>query len=93
MRQNEGMVGPGISDTHPSAAQVQLALLRRATIARRFQLARALSEWTIQLSRRGIREMMPAASELELGLRFVELHYGADLAARLSAYLARRATT
>jgi hypothetical protein len=89
MRQNEDMV----SDTHPQAALVQLQLLRRATISRRFQLARALSEWTIQLSRRGLRAMMPDASELELGLRFVELHYGEDLAGRLAAYLARRSTT
>ena len=93
MRQNGGMVGPEISDTHPKAALVQLELLRQATISRRFQLARALSAWTIQLSRRGIREMMPDASEIELGLRFVEIHYGANLAARVADYLARRSTT
>jgi hypothetical protein len=87
------MVGPRISDTHPKAAEVQLGLLRRATVARRFQLARALSEWTIQLSRRGLREMMPGASELEVGLRFVELHYGVELAERLAAYLAKRSAT
>jgi hypothetical protein len=87
------MAGALISDTHPKAAQVQLELLRRATISRRFQLARALSEWTIQLSRRGLRETMPGASELEVGLRFVELHYGAQLAERLATYLAKRSAT
>jgi len=82
-----------VNDTHPRAAEVQIELLRRATVARRFQLARALSEWTIQLSRRGLCETMPGASELEVGLRFVELHYGPALAARVAAYLAKRSET
>jgi hypothetical protein len=82
-----------MGDTHPKAAEAQLALLRRATVARRFQLTRALTEWTIQLARRGLRDAMPGASELELSLRFIELHYGAQLAARVAAYLAKRPAT
>jgi hypothetical protein len=82
-----------LGDTHPAAARVQLELLRAATVARRFQLARALSEWTIQLARRAIRDQLPGASELEVGLRFVELHYGAALARRVAAYLRQRAAT
>lgn len=79
----------------PSAASgradaVQLELLRRAGPARRFALARSLSASVIELSRHAIRERNPELSEQEVGLRFVALHYGEDLAAKVRAYLERR---
>jgi hypothetical protein len=69
------------------AEEVQLALLRGASVAQRFALVRRLTQQTIQLSRRAIRRANPAASQQELSLLFVELHYGKDLAARLKTYL------
>jgi hypothetical protein len=75
-------------DTHPEAERVQLELFRRASPARRVQLALSLSDAAIALSRRAISRQDPAASAQEVGLRFVALHYGDDLAARLRAYLA-----
>ncbi len=77
-------------DTHPEVERVQIELLRKAGVARRFSLARSLSQTVIQLSRRAIRESHPDASEEELALIFVELNYGKELAERLRADLARR---
>lgn len=77
-------------DTDPEAARVQLALIRRASPAKRLSLALSLSRSVLGLSRRGIASRMPEASEQEVGLRFVELHYGRELAQALRARLARR---
>jgi hypothetical protein len=78
------------TDTHPEMARKQVELLRRATTAQRFQLARSLTMTAIELSRRAIRRARPGASERELQLEFVLLHYGADLAERLKRYLEER---
>ena len=82
----------GADDTHPDAERVQLALLRGATIARRVELARSLSQTCMQLARRAIRRADPDASEEAVDLRFVALRYGQPLADGLRAHLqARRA--
>lgn len=77
------------SDTSPEAEQVQAELLRNASTARRFQLAQSLSRMTIQLSRRALRRAHPDATEREIDLAFVELHYGHALASQVKAYLER----
>ena len=52
-------------------------------------MAARLSEAVVQLSRRALRERSPAGlDEMELRLRWPELHYGADLARRIRAFLA-----
>lgn len=53
-------------------------------------MALALSAQVIGLARLAIRESQPGISESEVGLRFVELHYGRDLASDLRRYLAAR---
>ena len=79
-----------LTDTDPEAARVQLELLRRATPARRLALALSLSRSVLELSREGIARREPGASAQEVGLQFVELHYGRGLAAELRAELATR---
>jgi len=78
------------SDTHPDAEAVQIALLRQATVAQRFHLVRSLSQTVMGLSWRAIRRANPEASEEEVALKFVALHYGEELADRLREYLAGR---
>lgn len=77
-------------DTHPSADDMQVQLLRQATVARRFALVRSLSASVIGASRRALKRRHPEASDREIGLLFVELHYGADLANRVRRYLEER---
>lgn len=49
-------------------------------MAGRFQLMRSLTSTVVDASRRALRETMPGASEQEVLLKWVELHYGRDLA-------------
>jgi hypothetical protein len=78
------------ADTDPEAERVQIELLRRAGKARRAAMALELSAAVIGLARRAIKRSMPGASQEELGLRFVELHYGRDLAQDLRRFLDAR---
>jgi hypothetical protein len=72
------------------AEAVQIALLQKASTAKRFQLTRRLTQQTIQLARRAIQRANPEATEQELSLLFVEIHYGKELAAKLREYLNAR---
>jgi len=44
----------------------------------------------ITLARRAIRRSLAGATEQEVGLRFVELHYGGELASALRREIAAR---
>jgi hypothetical protein len=77
-------------DTSPEAERVQIELMRQAGPTRRFALARSLSQFTMELTRRSIRRRHPHASEEEIGLIFISLYYGPELAEQVRAYLARR---
>ena len=74
-------------DTSPQIEQVQISLLRRASVARRIASARGLSETVIGLSRRGIRRANPGLDGKELACMIVAHHYGPALAARLRTCL------
>ncbi len=80
----------GLRDTDPETERVHLDLLRRAGPARRLQLALSLSRTVMSLSRGGIARIHEGASPEELGLRFVAVHYGAELANALRADLLSR---
>jgi hypothetical protein len=79
-----------MSDTHPAAARVQLELLRRAGVTRRAAITRSLSRSVVRLSRKALVERMPGASQDDIEHRWLELHYGRELADRVRAYLAAR---
>lgn len=64
-----------------SADRVQIELLRAAGPARRVALCRSLSASVISLSRQAILARHPEYSDRDVALAFVELHYGAELAA------------
>ena len=79
-----------IEDTHPDAERVQLELLRQASVSQRLMLAFSLSQTVIDLAKRAIRRRYPNESEQQILVRFVSLHYGAELAGRLASDLERR---
>ena len=78
------------ADTDPEADRVQIELLRAATPERRAELALGLSAQAISLARRARAEQSPGATDRDIGLRFVELSYGRELAAELAAFLRAR---
>jgi hypothetical protein len=68
-------------DTDAETARVHEAMLRAATPERRLALALSLSRSVLELSRQGLRRSLgAAATDLDAAIRFVELHYGAELA-------------
>ena len=83
----------GLSDTDPDILRIHADLLRRSTPARRVQLALSLSASVMQLAYAGIRRRSPGISERDASLRFVEIHYGADLAKAIRDMLALRQPT
>jgi hypothetical protein len=53
-------------------------------------MALTLSAQVIGLAKRHLRRCDPEASETEIGIQFVELHYGKEFAEGLRQYLAER---
>jgi hypothetical protein len=72
------------------AEQVQIDLLRAASPVRRSQIAGRLSADVRRLAMRAICGAQPQLDEWQARVRFAEIHYGRDLAARLAADLRRR---
>ncbi len=73
-----------IDDTHPEARRIQFDCLRRLTNGERLRMADELSAMTTFVSRQAIRDMLPAATEQQVILRWIEIVYGKDLAARVA---------
>jgi hypothetical protein len=82
-----GIVPASLSDTDSDSRRLQIDLLRQATPARRLGLALALSADVVSLALAGIRRRNPGVSDTDAGLRFVEIHYGSELAGLVRARL------
>ena len=93
LRDRIRLVQTGPTDTDPDVFRLQADLLRQATPARRVQLALSLSASVVQLAYAGIRRRSPGISDVDARLRFVETHYGADLAREIRARLAMKDRT
>ncbi len=75
-----------LSDTSPEAENVQIELIRRCSVAERFAKVRSLTARTAGLSKRAIARANPDLSPQQLQIKFIELHYGKDLADRVHRY-------
>ena len=78
------------SDTPPEIERVQIELLRKAPLTKRFALTEEWSDFIREVAKQGIRRDYPEASEEEVKLILVERLYGKHLADKVRAYLARR---
>ncbi len=77
-------------DTSPEAERVQIELIRKASVTKRFTIMQSWSQFIIEANRQAIRKANPKASEEEIALIFVARNYGQALADGLQADLARR---
>jgi hypothetical protein len=84
------MPHPLSADTDEASEEVQIGLLRRASIARRTALAFSLTRTVVELARRSLARLEPNASETEIGLRFVALNYGEELAQGVRQRMSRK---
>lgn len=79
-----------VSDTPPHIEAMRISLLKKAGFTRRAGRMLSLSRTVALLAMRAIRRANPEMSETALNLRFVELHYGKELAERLRVFLNQR---
>ncbi len=74
-------------DTDPKIEKIQIELLKKQSIAKKFAQICSLSETTIQLSKRAIARSNKSLNEKELKLLFINYQYGKDIASRFNEYL------
>src|SRR5947209_20006298 len=89
-RWRETQVRTQSTDTSSEAEKVQIELIRKAPISKRFALVRSWSQLLIEANRQQIRKDHPNASEEDVGVIFVAGHYGRALADRGRAELTTR---
>lgn len=75
-------------DTSSEAEAVQLELIRHMQPAQRLAKALSLSCEMIRLSKAAIRRRWPELSEDEVRIKFIEMHYGTELAKSVTAWRA-----
>lgn len=76
------------SDTSSAAEAVQLELIRHMQPSQRLAKALSLSCEVIRLSKAAIRRRYPEWSEDEVRIKFIEMHYGVELAKSVRAWRA-----
>jgi hypothetical protein len=76
-----------MSDTHPDAEKVQIELMRQASVVDRVAITRSLTNLSVRMARQAIAEAHPAFSPREVGLFWMELHYGKTLADEFREYI------
>jgi hypothetical protein len=74
------------NDTTHHAEQMQMRLLRDKSPSERLGLALRLTSDVIRASKRAISRTHPELTEREVGHRFIELHYGRELAEAVRRY-------
>ena len=72
------------------AERGQIELFRRATPQERCELALSLSAATLEWAHRAIERAYPELSPWARRVKFVEIHYGAELARRFERWLVER---
>ena len=77
-------------DTHPEIERMHIEMLRRLSPQARMERLNEWSRATMELAWRGLQQANPEATDRELGLLFVAIHYGQPLADRLRDFLRRR---
>lgn len=76
-------------DTHSQIEQIQISLLKKQSIAKKFAQVCSLSQTTIQLSKRAIARANQNLDDKQINLLFITYQYGKDLAVRVDKYLNR----
>ena len=78
-----------LDDTNPDSHRVHGDVLRRLTGAQRIQAASDLTLLAYQVTRAGLRDRLPGASEEQLDAEHYRLVFGADLAGKVLEYRRR----
>lgn len=79
-----------MNGTHPEVQRRIDAIWAAMSPADHFAAMAEMTEFVIVQSRAAIAATMPGASEMEVNLRWSELHYGSELTDRVRRWLAER---
>jgi hypothetical protein len=77
-------------DTHPQIEQIQISLLKKQSVAKKFAQVCSLTQTTIQLSKRAIARENQNLDDKQINILFITYQYGKDLAVRVDEYLNKR---
>ncbi len=77
-------------DTSPAMEHVQIELLRKASISKKFAMVESWSQFIREATRQGIRRDYPEVSEEEVALILVARQFGQPFADKIRAVLTRR---
>lgn len=80
----------GFHDTTQEAESVLIRMLRAKPAPARLSDAVAASNRVAQQCKEAIRRRHPELSDQEIGLRFIEINYGRELASKVRTYLSNR---
>lgn len=81
-----------LTDTTQETLRLQVEQARKQSAAEKVLQVREMTNMVILLSRRAIARANPSFSKQDIDLHWVELNYGAAMAANLRDYLNRHAT-
>ena len=70
-------------ETHPSAEEMQIEIIRRMPPWRKIELVFELNDTVSALARVGIRNRYPGINEHDLRRRYADLALGKDLAQKI----------
>lgn len=74
-------------DTYPETERVLISLIRKQSLSKKLSQVLALSQTTIQLSKRAITRANKDLDGDQIKLLFINYHYGKDLADRVKKYI------
>jgi hypothetical protein len=90
---NDGKVGSMKTqspDTSIEAEKQLISLIRKKTASEKFRQICSLSQTAVLLAKRAIARANPNFTEQDIGLEFIRIHYGKQLAERVAEYMKRR---
>lgn len=77
-------------DTPLKIEKIQIDLIRQLTISKRIAMVQALTETTVQLSKKAILKANPQLNGQEINILFCSFTYGESLANQIKEYINRK---
>jgi hypothetical protein len=77
-------------DTSIETEKQLIALIRKKSASEKLHQICSLSQTAILLSKRAIARANPNLNKHDIGLEFIRIHYGKELADRVAEYIQRR---
>ena len=74
-------------DTSSKIEEIQVNLIRKSSVSKRISIVQALTETTVQLSKKAILRANPQLNNQEINILFCSFTYGENLANKIKEYI------